>query len=481
MSLADFVKLFGYFADPKTGERAKFEAWPKQVEFMDWLDAIEDSGIVLKSRQAGFSTMAGFAAIKECFSYSNCVVPVISKDSEAAEEFLKARVKRALEMLPSIEGLQWPKVVKANLDEIEFGNGSRVKVVSSTSTSAAGYTGRFVIMDEAALMDANNASGGAGEIFATTRPVVQKAGGRILLMSTIRPGSWFRDVVEGIHAGEKSMPMFFFPASADPTLTPEVVAQLRMEYPSDVEFKREYPMCVEDALSSNSGLVYKNFQVARHTGERSWPDDDCRHFVAMDHGYRHNTAVIWAKYNKYEDHLHVYKEFIINETQVEDIAKIIKPWLSRMPSNTRFIGDAAIFAKTGQRGSIADIYKEFGIFWLPSYKYKGLDSVDGSLAKLGTLFTWDKITISPECPRLIWEIRNWRWNDKGNADKPVDKDDDAIDALRYIAAELSIDRKIPSGGQKMLPYSYRKMAAYRNLAKSRGQASTDGQNAWMAT
>ena len=221
LTLNQFVDYFGYFRNPSTGAKDKFVPWPKQRDFMDWLDNLKDVGWLLKSRQAGGSTISAFKALKTAIETPNVQVIVLSKDEDAATYFLGKRVMDAFESLPDIQGIQWPTITKQTQQHIEFSNGSKISSSPATAIGAAGVTAKLVIFDEVALVDLNAAArGGAREVFSTVRPVVQKAGGVILMLSTARPAAFFNEMCQAILTKEKDMPLFFFSATDDPTLTP---------------------------------------------------------------------------------------------------------------------------------------------------------------------------------------------------------------------------------------------------------------------
>jgi len=479
MSLKDFIGLFVHVRDPSSGGIVKFHPWPKQNEFLDWLDALKDTGLLLKSRQAGGSTMSAALCLKTAFENPNIEILVLSKDEEASNYFLAKRVMEIYDNLPNIQGIVWPQIVTQNLSRLAFSNGSKISSLPATAIGAAGVTAKLVIFDEVALVDMNAAArGGAKEVFATVRPTVQKAGGRILMLSTARAASYFNAICQEILAGERNMPLFFFSAKDDPTLTDEVFEKLRQEY-SPIEFKREYPLTPEDAFLANTGLVFKTFSRAKHVRvidyERWWDT-----YVVMDFGYRDNTVALVCKYNFETDEAYIWKELIWKETPAEDIAKDLRILKSKLPDTTEWIADAAIFSQTGHTQSIADIFAKCGIPFRRSYKHRGLDPYDGSIAHLSARFTFNKIVIDPSCDYFQWELMNYKWKDGGTRDVPEDKNNHACDAARYLCAELS-QRKRPGPPKPLEPYSTAKSSIYKRLSEGRSSLLDSGKspNSWM--
>ncbi len=81
---------------------------------------------------------------------------------------------------------------------------------------------------------------------------------------------------------------------------------------------------------------------------------------------------------------------------------------------------------------------------------------------------------------MIWELRNWRWKDKGTRDMPQDTGDDSIDTLKYVVAEIDIREHKPEP-KPLEPYSLKKMGVYGALgARGKGRGGGGGSS-WQGT
>ena len=72
----------------------------------------------------------------------------------------------------------------------------------------------------------------------------------------------------------------------------------------------------------------------------------------------------------------------------------------------------------------ADLFFERGI----AVNTRVDKDVFSGIARVKSYFATDRIKIFPCCRNLIRELKSYWW---GNGDRPVKKDDHALDALRY--------------------------------------------------
>lgn len=69
---------------------------------------------------------------------------------------------------------------------------------------------------------------------------------------------------------------------------------------------------------------------------------------------------------------------------------------------------------------------------------KDLKNKENKLGQIRDLLVWDKLLISDNCPKMIWEMINYRKDEKGKIPK---EDDHLIDNLRYILNACGYDFK----------------------------------------
>lgn len=438
LSFIEFCELFGIIEDAVTRTFNPVTLWPAQEKICTWLD--DDTwteGLVLKARQLGISTLSGLLALKTAIGTPGAQVLIISKEDESATYYMRQRIVNPYKNLPNVPGINWPTIANESTHKLILSNGSSITSLSSSGTAGAGYTATLVIIDEAALIDGNSASrGGLAEIIVNIRPVIEKAGGKLLYISTAKRGSYFNKLVERHIAGKiTDLSLFFLPANADPNRTQADLDKMRETYPSEADFLSQFPNKPGDVLMSREGLVFPEFEPmvgGRHVFESlSIPKDLPTYFI-LDHGYSHPTALIYAAYDLSEDMIYILGDKRWDRTQVADIAKDIHNLTNKLPKKPdHWIADAAIFSETGVN-SIANVYRSHNINWRKSYKHKGLSMADGSLGMLASRFVQDKIKISKTAKNTIWQLANWEWDVSKTGvdkDKPKDVEDDFIDCV----------------------------------------------------
>ena len=164
----------------------------------------------------------------------------------------------------------------------------------------------------------------------------------------------------------------------------------------------------------------------------------------------HNTSVvdptvaIWGAVDPKEGVLYLYDEHYENQQPVSYHAKEMKkrhnkirPGLLRQP-----IGDAAGSKRSEvDRRSLFDHYAEYDIYFKPSTK-----KLEDSIMKMWGYFELGRLKIFSSLENTLWEFQNYKYpereldsNKKTNYEIPIDKHNHALDAARYLIAELPDD------------------------------------------
>ena len=444
LTFEEFLDLFGVIEDAKTRKVEKLELWAAQRAFVNWLDEDWDEGINLKARQLGISTLTGLYAIYVALKTPASQTLVISKDDEAAKYYLAYKVARIYKKLPKIPGINWPDIKVESANKLILSTGSLIASLPATGSGSAGYVATLVIIDEAGLIDGNNASkGGLAEVVTNVRATVEKSGGKLIYIGTSKRGSYFTRLIERKIKGEmENVEFFFLPSSSDPDRTPEQMKRLRESSVSEADFLSQFPEKPEDVLMSRDGLVFDMFSPLEgggHVFKDIQAEFDLPTYFILDHGFSHPTVLLWCAYDVTKDMIYVLGERRWVKTSVPDIARdihVIKNKLPKIPET--WLADSAIFNETGVI-SVAHAYRDNGILWQKTYKHNGLSIVDGSLGLLAARFIKHSIQIHSKCKKLVWELSNWEWDvrkDGTDKNKPKDIDDDGIDCLRYLCAEV---------------------------------------------
>ena len=472
MSLSDFIITFGHLVNTKTRKIEPWKLWRGQYKLLKQIDKCETDGCTeswyLKARQLGITTIASWRAIKLMLEMPGAQGLVISKDETSAKYLLEHRIEAAYNALPKLPGISYPKATKT-ATSFSLSNGSTVFSLPAAGTAGASVTLNFVILDEGALIDRNNASGGLASIYTAVEAALQHAGktGWMMVISTAETGSYFnrktQELLQQLRDdgtwGSSEQRLLFVPSSTHPERDSNWRRITRAKYPSEVDFLSQYPEKPEDCFLSREGKIFPQFDRSIHVREFpvSWQEAryEPRRYVAFlgfDHGFSHPSCLLYAIHDYKTDTLYIVREWYWQQVQAETIAEEIrKDILPQLPiAPSKKIADRAIFNETGIY-SVARVYKDAGIIWQKSRKTRmtfsqggavrttGLEDIDGTIGLMSTRLTRRTLMFDPSCRRAIKEVADWHWatNAKGETkDKPIDKDDEAPDVVRYLIAEI---------------------------------------------
>lgn len=475
LTLYEYIKIFGTYWDKEEKKTKKFKLWPSQIELCKELES-ERFNIIGKARQLGISEIAGEFSIKMVYSGSRVEVIVLSKDENAAKYFLQNRIVQKLRNMPKIQGITYPSY-KVYKEIIEFGNGSSIRSLASGERAAASFTSDVIIYDEAGQM--NNLE----SIWSASAPTLEKAKGYAWLIGTSSPGSFFNNKIREVLRGDNQLfKLHFLPWYADPSRDRKTLDLEKQGYADEVRFRREFPETIEDMFLYNEGLVFKNFDPRTDGPHVRSIDVQKLHnylfYVGYDHGYRHYAATLFAFYDPFDDIIYVYDEFFVKEEEIPSIATEINSRIYQIPKPPhKKIADTSIFNKTGFSKTIADVFKDHGIRWQKSDKYDAASS----RALLSDRFTFNRIVIDPNCHILIDQISNWRWkNTDNNKEIPEDKEDDGIDVLRYLCAEIRKQYKPKEIKKNYISYNSKNNRSILKPEHDCYETITKNPNGWQA-
>ncbi len=177
-------------------------------------------------------------------------------------------------------------------------------------------------------------------------------------------------------------------------------------------------------------LIFTNWETADLSGMREAFD---KFRNGLDFGFTNDpTACIRSHYNKGRKIIYVTDEVYERGLTNPEIAEEIKP----------IVGKETVVCDSAEPKSIKEL-KSYGIRAVPAKK--GKDSVRHGIQFLKQC----RIVIDKRCQNTINEFQTYQWRkDKdGNAlNEPVDRDNHAIDAIRY-AYEDECRPRVISGGK----------------------------------
>lgn len=472
MGLTKFITTFGALDDPEARTTVPWKLWRGQYEMVKTVERLQFEGCketwYLKARQLGVTTFAAWRALYTMLATPGAQGLVVSKDEDAAKYLLNNRLITAYNALPKIPGIRWPKM-ESTATTMSLSNGSIVSSLPASGTSGASMTVNFVILDEAALIDRNNSSGGLASIYRAIEPTLKHAGKNawMMVISTAETGSYFNETAQRLleiqrDDGTWGLPnqrLLFAPSSTDPSRTLEWRKETRAKFGSEADFLSQYPERPQDCFMSREGRVFPNFDLSIHV--KRLPFDDAtirsepgrfRNYLGYDHGFGHPSCLLLATHDFKTDTLYIRDEWYWQGVQADQIAEEMRDEILpsiRIPIYKK-IADRAIFNETGMM-TISQVFAKYGIDFKRGRKSRltftqggqirtsGIDAVDGTLGMMSKRITARKFMIDPKCRRAIKEVMEWSWdrNNRGTLkDKPVDINDEAPDVCRYLIAEI---------------------------------------------
>jgi hypothetical protein len=514
MSLKDYIKIFGSINDldpdsPTFKDRIPFALWDRQKEACDFMETQTQVILMPKSRQKGYSEIAAERALFTLFKSNNVEGVAISKSEFFAQYFLEKRVlAKYNELVRKFPKGTFPKLAKKpTKEEIVFEGGRRMMSLASSSTAAASMTLDFLIVDEAGGIDENK--GAITEEKSIFKPILinslpaldQNPNAWAMIIGTSVPGSYYNKLVRQAYEedNEGEYKYFFIGWWHQPGRDKEWYLKQQYKYKDGVYL--QHPTDMEDFFYIKDGLVFQHFdpkEGGRHVldfkiGERftrkiikkgkasithfkpSW-----NHFflTSYDHGTSHPAANLYVLYDKYADMMYVFGETFFEDGHGSSVGEIAEAILLRhrdFPRKPdRSIADGAIYNDTGNESVGSLFQRAYGLKFQKARKHD--EAATREL--LSERFRDNKIYIHKDCYNLIAQLRDYRWDAKSSGEKPIQKNDDAIDALRYACAECKPEQhETKERMPEAYKINYEQRANWNTYADSSSQITEDWQ-AW---
>ena len=200
------------------------------------------------------------------------------------------------------------------------------------------------------------------------------------------------------------------------------------------------------------GLVYPHatdqiiddFEIPKH-----WP-----RVISMDYGLNDNTHFIFSAIDFEGERngkpaVYAFKEIVINDASISQIATVYKEQIRRHLPNGRLyktpVMDGRSYSqrtRTNDKKTIGTLFHEEGCFFKPAQM-----DLDARIMRTNDFINNQQMWFFKEgVSRLIEEIKNYKFPDKKlnkstNTDKPVDKNNHGINALEFQVMELPYQLK----------------------------------------
>lgn len=185
------------------------------------------------------------------------------------------------------------------------------------------------------------------------------------------------------------------------------------------------------------GLIYENWVVEKFDKDELPEQWKYRHCFGLDYGYTNDpTAFIAFMANPIDKLLYIYDEHYEKRMLNDAIAAMIK---KKGYAKERIRSDCA-------EPKSNDDLRRLGIQRIIPAE-KGKDSINHGIDVLQQY----RLIVHPSCTNTIAELSSYVWGkdkDGSGINKPVDRDNHLMDALRYAIQDIKFFRPEPDAGNK---------------------------------
>jgi PBSX family phage terminase large subunit len=192
------------------------------------------------------------------------------------------------------------------------------------------------------------------------------------------------------------------------------------------------------SFSHAEGQVYPMFN--EHIIEPFQIPQNWERMQASDFGLRDPTVALWGAIDPETATLYIYDEHYEAEKPIHYHAEKMNERLDTIPfGRLRFlVGDPKGKSKSEKdMKSVFNYYEEYGIYFEPA-----INKIEDGIMKVFNYFSLNKVKIFSSCVNLVREGINYKYpnpsltSDKNLTEIPIDKDNHAMDSLKYLIAEL---------------------------------------------
>lgn len=236
---------------------------------------------------------------------------------------------------------------------------------------------------------------------------------------------------------DKGVRGFAFKLHDNPTLTPDFVARMKRSYTG--LFYRRY---ILGEWVAAEGSVFPSFDPDRHVRPAlEMPRLFTRHAVGVDYGAANPTAFVLMSWDgddgrAWVRRLYYHDGRVAGVRTDEEHARALADLTAHLP---RRIGSTA--------PACPIVVDPSALHFMETLRRRGFDvrpadnRVEFGLGLVGMLLDNDRLRILdvPETLPLVDEFGSYEWDTKASEkghDKPVKRNDHAIDGLRYVVATL---------------------------------------------
>lgn len=269
--------------------------------------------------------------------------------------------------------------------------------------------------------------------------------GRAILTTTPYAVNWFyRDIVSRFNNGDKDYDLITWASSDNPAFPKDEFDRAKRTLPKAI-FERRYL----GQFTRLEGLVYPEFDETEHVVDPFDIPDNWVRFGGLDFGKSNPNAILCIAEDPDTKIFYVYKEFYQSETLLKTLSQFLHN------QNLSYV-----FADTQAAQLIMELNRFYGNRNVrPADKAKdtGIPRIRGLLSENRLKF------FRGMTPRTVDEILEYHYAapdaDGFNNDKTVDKNNHAMDALRYAFSKpisgLYLNHQGAARGKQRKQYSKR--------------------------
>lgn len=201
---------------------------------------------------------------------------------------------------------------------------------------------------------------------------------------------------------------------------------------------------VYSSFSYAEGLVYPS--ASAHVVPTFEIPQDWKRIVAFDYGLSDDAVFLYSAIDEANGIVYIYKEVRVNNRNVKELADLFHHHSKDIPTGGYYCAPI-IDPKSGtkrdyNKKTLKSLFLDYGIAFKDGYI-----NVDARVFRTNTYFESKRLKIMDCCTGLIEELRDYKFAPKSldrstrAQDKPVDKNNHAINPLEWICMELPEDPK----------------------------------------
>lgn len=187
------------------------------------------------------------------------------------------------------------------------------------------------------------------------------------------------------------------------------------------------------------GLVYPNYSDT--IVPYFQPEDHWLRAIAFDYGLSDKAVYLFGAIDPVGGTIYIYKEIVVENMDIDKLSNLYHEGVKDFPAGAMAF-PPLIDPKSGpkrdyQKKSLIDHFLERGIYFEP-----GTVSVETRVLQTSTYINSGRVKIMDNCTHLISELREYKYPEKSldkvkaNENKPVDKNNHAINPLEWILTRL---------------------------------------------